>query len=197
MLWVQTSSRATVDGADLNDAQPSFDQNNQPVVTFRFNQRGALRFGKLTADNVGKPFAIVLDNVVQSYPRINEPILGGSGQISGNFTRRSQQSCHRAALGRAAGQADIVEQRTVGPSLGSDSIRAGVCCLDHRPIGVLLVFMVFAYGIFGMFRQYGADRQSDDADRHHVGGRLHADVAGHRRHRAHHGHGGRFQCADL
>ncbi|MBL8905315.1 MAG: protein translocase subunit SecDF, partial [Rhizobiales bacterium] len=86
IIWVQTSSAATVDGADLSDAQPSFDQNNQPVVSFKFNQRGALRFGKLTADNVGKPFAILLDGVVQSAPRINEPILGGSGQISGNFT---------------------------------------------------------------------------------------------------------------
>jgi SecD/SecF fusion protein len=81
MLWVQTSSRATVDGADLTDAQPSFDQNNQSVVSFRFNQKGSLRFGKLTAENVGKPFAIILDNVVVSYPNINEPILGGSGQI--------------------------------------------------------------------------------------------------------------------
>ncbi len=86
MLWVQTSSRATVDGADLTDAQPSFDQNNQSVVSFRFNQKGSLRFGKLTAENVGKPFAIILDNVVVSYPNINEPILGGSGQISGNFS---------------------------------------------------------------------------------------------------------------
>ena len=78
MMWVQTSSRATVDGADLTDAQPSFDQNNRSVVTFRFNQKGSLRFAKLTQENVGKPFAIVLDNIVVSAPNINEPILGGS-----------------------------------------------------------------------------------------------------------------------
>ena len=69
MLWVQTSSRATVDGADLTDAQPSFDQNNQSVVSFRFNQKGSLRFGKLTAENVGKPFAIILDNVGRELPQ--------------------------------------------------------------------------------------------------------------------------------
>ena len=85
-MWVQTSSRATVDGADLTDARGSFDQSNQPVVSFRFNQKGAERFGKLTRDNVGKPFAIVLDNKVISAPRILSPITGGSGQISGRFT---------------------------------------------------------------------------------------------------------------
>ena len=72
-MWVQTSSRSTVDGQDLTDAQPGFDKNNRPVVTFRFNQKGALRFGNLTKDNVNKPFAIVLDGVVQSAPVINEP----------------------------------------------------------------------------------------------------------------------------
>ena len=125
-LWVQTSSTATVDGADLSDAQPAFDQNNQPVVTFKFNQRGALHFGKLTADNVGKPFAIVFDDVVQSYPRINEPILGGSGQISGDFT--VEETANLAIVlrsGALPAKLVVVEQRTVGPSLGADSIRAG------------------------------------------------------------------------
>lgn len=86
-LWVQTSSRATVDGADLVDARPAFDQQNQPIVSFRFNTKGAERFAKLTRDNVGKPFAIILDDEIVSYPRINEPILGGSGQISGKIGR--------------------------------------------------------------------------------------------------------------
>jgi len=151
IMWVQTSSAATVDGADLSDAQPSFDQNNQPVVSFKFNQRGALRFGKLTADNVGKPFAILLDGVVQSAPRINEPILGGSGQISGNFT--VEETTNLAIVlrsGALPAKLVPVEQRTVGPSLGADSIQAGFVA---SIIGLVLVlaFMLFAYGIFGIF----------------------------------------------
>ena len=149
-MWVQTSSRAIVDGADLSDAQPAFDQNNQPVVTFRFNQKGAVRFGKLTAENVGKPFAIVLDDVVQSYPNINEPILGGSGQISGNFS--VEETSNLAVVlrsGALPAKLTIVEERTVGPSLGSDSIRAG---FHAAIIGLVLVmaFMIFAYGLFGI-----------------------------------------------
>jgi protein-export membrane protein SecD len=151
IIWVQTASRATVDGADLSDAQPSFDQNNSAVVTFKFNQKGALRFGKLTAENVGKPFAIILDNVVVSYPNINEPILGGSGQISGNFTtEESSQLAVVLRSGALPAKLTTVEERTVGPSLGSDSIRAG---FHAAIIGLVLVivFMVVAYGLFGLF----------------------------------------------
>jgi protein-export membrane protein SecD len=135
----------------LVDAQPAFDQNNQPVVSFRFNQKGALKFGKLTTENVGKPFAIVLDGIVQSYPRINEPILGGSGQISGNFSVEETNAL-AVVLRSGALPAKLVpvEQRTVGPSLGSDSIRAGFMA---SIIGLILVviFMLMAYGIFGVF----------------------------------------------
>ena len=150
-LWVQTSSRATVDGADLTDARGAFDQTNRPVVSFRFNQKGAERFGKLTRDNVGKPFAIVLDDMVMSYPNINEPILGGSGQISGNFT--TQETNDLAVVlrsGALPAKLTIVEERTVGPSLGSDSINAG---FNASIIGLILVmvFMVIAYGLFGLF----------------------------------------------
>ena len=151
MLWVQTSSRATVDGADLTDAQPSFDQNNQSVVSFRFNQKGSLRFGKLTAENVGKPFAIILDNVVVSYPNINEPILGGSGQISGNFS--TEEASNLAVVlrsGALPAKLTIVEERTVGPSLGSDSIQAGVFASIVGLIGVLL-FTLLVYHLFGLF----------------------------------------------
>ena len=150
-IWVQNSTRATVDGADLTDAQPSFDQNNSAVVTFRFNQKGSLRFGKLTAENVGKPFAIILDKVVVSYPNINEPILGGSGQISGNFTTEETTSLAIVLRsGALPAKLTIVEERTVGPSLGSDSIEAG---LNASLIGLILVmvFMVVAYGLFGFF----------------------------------------------
>lgn len=150
-LWVQSSSRATVDGGDLVDARGAFDQNNNPVVSFRFNTKGAERFAKLTRDNVGKPFAIILDEKVVSYPNINEPILGGSGQISGNFT--VQETNDLAVVlrsGALPAKLTIVEERTVGPSLGSDSIRAG---LIASLIGLVLVlaFMIFGYGLFGIF----------------------------------------------
>lgn len=151
IMWVQTSSRATVDGADLTDARGAFDQNNQPVVSFRFNQKGAERFGKLTRDNVGKPFAIVLDDLVMSAPRINEPILGGSGQISGNFTVEETNSLAVVLRsGALPAKLTIVEERTVGPSLGSDSINAG---FNASIIGLVLVviFMIIAYGLFGVF----------------------------------------------
>ncbi len=107
ILWVQTSSRATVDGEDLTDAQPTFDQRtNEPVVSFRFNQKGALRFGRLTQENVSKPFAIVLDNRVVSAPVINEPILGGTGQISGRFTTQEANDLAIVLqVRRAAGKA--------------------------------------------------------------------------------------------
>jgi SecD/SecF fusion protein len=149
-LWVQTSSRATVDGADLNDAQPAFDQNNRPVVTFRFNQKGSLRFGKLTSENVNKPFAIILDNVVQSYPVINEPILGGTGQISGQFS--TEETANLAIVlrsGALPAKLTIVEERTVGPSLGADSVRAGFIASLIGLVGVM-VFMLVPYGFFGL-----------------------------------------------
>ena len=151
-LWVQTSSRATVDGADLNDAQPGFDsRNNQPIVSFRFNQKGALRFGKLTTDNVNKRFAIVLDGVIQSAPVINEPILGGSGQISGNFT--TEEATGLAVIlrsGALPAKLVIIQQTTVGPSLGADSINAGILASIIGLVAVL-AFMLVAYGIFGIF----------------------------------------------
>ena len=149
-MWVQTAGLSTVDGADLTDAQPSFDQNNSPVVTFKFNQKGALRFGKLTADNVGKPFAIVLDGIIQSYPNINEPILGGSGQISGRFS--SVETSNLAITlrsGALPAKLVIVEERTVGPSLGADSIRAGVYASIAGLIFVML-FILLPYGFFGI-----------------------------------------------
>ncbi|MFN0194906.1 MAG: protein translocase subunit SecD [Aestuariivirga sp.] len=150
-MWVQTSSRATVDGADLNDAQPGFGQSNDPVVTFRFNQKGALRFGKLTAENVGRPFAIILDNVVVSAPNINEPILGGSGQISGNFTtEETNELAIVLRSGALPAKLTIVEERTVGPSLGSDSIRAGVIASIVGLIGIMC-FIMLPYGLFGIF----------------------------------------------
>ena len=149
-LWVQTSSRSVVDGTELTDASPSFDQNNRSVVTFKFNQKGAVRFGKLTADNVNKPFAIVLDGIVQSYPTINEPILGGTGQISGNF---SVQEAGNLAIvlksGALPANLTVVEQRTVGPSLGADSVKAGFLACFIGLVAVM-AFMMLPYGFFGL-----------------------------------------------
>ena len=144
--------RALLSGEQLSDAQPAFDQRtNEPIITFRFNQAGARIFGRATQENVGRRFAIVLDNNVISAPVIREPILGGTGQISGNF---SVESANRLAVllrsGALPAPLSIVEERTVGPSLGADSIQAGQFAIT---IGGLLViaFMVFAYGTFGIF----------------------------------------------
>lgn len=143
--------RVIISGEDLVDAQASFNQqNNEPVVTFRFDSRGAQRFAQATQQNVGRPFAIILDNRVISAPVIREPIIGGSGQISGNF---SVQGANDLAVLLRAGALPatltVVEERTVGPSLGADSIRAGV---SAGFIGAALVvaLMIGLYGFFGV-----------------------------------------------
>ncbi|MBV6487633.1 MAG: protein translocase subunit SecD [Pseudorhodoplanes sp.] len=144
--------RVVVSGEDLTDAQPGFDQRtSEPIVTFRFNSNGARRFAQATQENVGRPFAIVLDNEVISAPVIREPILGGSGQISGGFT--VQQANDLAILLRAGAlpaPLTIIEERTVGPGLGQDSIEKGT---RAAWIGSLLVvlFMFATYGLFGLF----------------------------------------------
>jgi preprotein translocase subunit SecD len=143
--------RVLVSGEDLTDAQPGFDQRNgEPIVTFRFNNNGARRFANVTQENVGRPFAIVLDNEVISAPVIREPILGGSGQISGGFT--VQQANDLAILLRAGAlpaPLTIIEERTVGPGLGQDSIEKGI---RASWIGSLMValFMIATYGFFGI-----------------------------------------------
>jgi len=144
--------RAIISGEDLVDAQPSFDQRtNEPIVTFRFNASGARRFGDVTADNVGRPFAIVLDGKVISAPVIQEPILGGTGQISGDFT--VEEANNLAILlrsGALPASLTILEERTVGPSLGADSVAAGEIAGIFGLIGVV-IFMLAAYGLFGIF----------------------------------------------
>ncbi|MBV6657237.1 MAG: protein translocase subunit SecD [Devosiaceae bacterium] len=145
-------SRALITGDQLADAQPGFDQQTQePIVQFRFNTAGATAFGQATTENVGRPFAIVLDDEVISAPVIREPILGGSGQISGGF---SAEGANDLAILLRAGAlpADltIVEERTVGPGLGADSIAAGQVAGIIGAIGVL-VFMALSYGMFGLF----------------------------------------------
>ncbi|TCT04593.1 protein translocase subunit SecD [Aquabacter spiritensis] len=141
-----------VSGEDLTDAQPGFDQQtSQPLVTFRFNSNGARRFAATTQDAVGRPFAIVLDNQVISAPVIREPILGGSGQISGSFT--VQQANDLAILLRAGAlpaPLKVMEERTVGPSLGQDSIEAGKTAA-YVAAAMVTVFMLAIYGLFGFF----------------------------------------------
>jgi preprotein translocase subunit SecD len=144
--------RVLVSGADLVDAQPAFDpRNNEPVVNFRFNSTGARKFAETTQANVGKPFAIVLDNKVISAPVIREPILGGSGQISGNFT---VQSANDLAILLRAGALPapltIIEERTVGPGLGQDSINAGEHAA-YAGAALVIIFMFMTYGLFGLF----------------------------------------------
>ncbi len=143
--------RVAVSGDRLVDSQASFDQRtNEPVVTFRFDTLGAKRFGDVTRDNVGRPFAIVLDGKVISAPVIREPILGGSGQISGNF---SVDDANDLALLLRAGALPapltILEERTVGPGLGADSIAAGKIASIVGLVAVI-VFMVITYGLFGI-----------------------------------------------
>ncbi|RYG92386.1 protein translocase subunit SecD [Loktanella sp. IMCC34160] len=140
-----------VTGEELTDAQPSFDQNGRPSVNFRFDGTGARKFGDYTAENVGAPFAIVLDDEVISAPRINEPIRGGSGQITGNFT--VEESTNLAVLLRAGAlPAELVflEERTIGPELGADSVAAGKIAAIVGMAAVIL-FMALSYGLFGWF----------------------------------------------
>ena len=144
--------RAPVSGADLVDAQASFDQQNgQPIVNFRFNTAGGRKLADLTKQNVGKRFAIVLDNKVISAPVIQSPIPGGAGMISGNFTVQSANDL--AILLRAGAlpaRLTVVEERTVGPGLGQDSINAGEHAA-YAGAALVVVFMLVTYGLFGLF----------------------------------------------
>ena len=142
---------AVVTGEELVDAQPSFDQNGRPAVNFRFIPSGARKFGDYTAENIGNPFAIVLDNEVISAPTIQSHIPGGSGIITGSFT--IEESTELAILLRAGALPaglTFLEERTIGPELGADSIQAGkVACIVA--FGAVLVFMAASYGLFGLF----------------------------------------------
>jgi len=142
---------AVVTGEELVDAEPAFDQNGRPAVNFRFDPSGGRKFGQYTADNIGKPFAIVLDNKVISAPVIQSHIAGGSGIITGNFTVKT--STDLAVLLRAgalpAGM-NFLEERTIGPELGQDSIDAGKVATTVA-FAAVLIFMLLSYGLFGVF----------------------------------------------
>ena len=140
-----------VSGEDLVDSQPAFDQNNRPAVDFRFNPSGGRKFGDYTAENIGSPFAIVLDDEVISAPTIQSHIAGGSGIITGSFT--VEESTNLAVLLRAGAlpaKMTFLEERTVGPELGQDSIDAGKFAAIVAMVAVGL-FMLASYGLFGLF----------------------------------------------
>ncbi|MGI8943320.1 MAG: protein translocase subunit SecD [Qipengyuania sp.] len=139
-------------GDNLINAQQSFDaQTNEPVVNITFDQQGGARFAKLTTENVNKPFAIILDGKVLSAPNINEPILGGTAQISGSF---SVETANNLAISLRSGALPVdlavIEERTVGPDLGRDSIEKGTIAMA---VGSLLVIflMIVTYGRFGIY----------------------------------------------
>jgi preprotein translocase subunit SecD len=141
-----------VSGGDLTDAQPGFDQRSgEPIVSFRFNTSGSRKFAQATSDNVGQPFAIVLDNEVISAPVIREPITGGSGQISGSFTVQAANDLSiLLRAGALPAPLTIIEERTVGPGLGQDSIEKGELAAYVGSI-MVIVFMLVTYRLFGVF----------------------------------------------
>jgi len=145
-------SRVMLSGDMLTDAHTVFDgQSGEPVVSFRFNNSGAQKFADITSQNVGKPFAIVLDNKVITAPVIRSPIIGGSGQISGNFTVESANDLSLLLrAGALPAPLKVIEERSVGPSLGADSIHAGAIA-SIIGIGLVVAFMIVFYGLFGFF----------------------------------------------
>jgi preprotein translocase subunit SecD len=149
---IAVERRPIITGEMVADAQQRFDQQtNVPVVSITFNSEGGQRFARETQQRVGKQFAIILDNVVLSAPNINEPILGGSAQITGSFT---VESANELAIslrsGRLPVELKVVEERSVGPDLGADSIRAGVLACAIATIAVLIL-MFLCYGRFGVY----------------------------------------------
>jgi len=149
------SKRIILSGDNLVDAKPTMDtQTNETVVSFSLDRVGAKKFGKATSNGVGKRLAIVLDGKIISAPSVREPIIGGSGQISGDFT--FQSATDLALLlrsGALPAPLSIIEERTVGPDLGQDSIEAGIFSLI---IGFVLVvlFMIYKYRIFGVIANF-------------------------------------------
>ena len=148
---IAVQDRVALAGDHLTSAASEIDpQTGRPVVTFRFDTTGALEFGRITAENVGRPFAIVLDGQVLTAPVIQQPILGGSGQITGNFTMEETQTL--AVLlnsGSLPASLEVIEERSVGASLGADSIRAGLVA-GLAGLGLVVVVMIGLYGIWGL-----------------------------------------------
>jgi preprotein translocase subunit SecD len=152
---IAVKRRAMVTGDQLINAQQAFDQNNQAVVSITFDSRGGRSFARVTQENVGKPFAIILDDVVVSAPNINEPILGGQAQISGSFTVESANDLAiQLRSGKLPVELKVIEERTVGPELGADSIYKGTVASIAATFAVIL-FMLITYGRFGVYTTIG------------------------------------------
>ena len=148
---IAVKRRVMVSGDQLVNAQQTFDQDGQPVVSITFNTTGARRFGRTTQENVNKPFAIILDDKVLSAPNINEPILGGQAQISGSFTvETANQLAISLASGKLPVKLNVIEERTIGPELGKDSIQKGIVASIVATSAVIL-FMLVTYGRFGVY----------------------------------------------
>ena len=153
--FIAVKRRVMVSGDQLVDAQQGFDEQNAPVINIKFNAAGARRFGRTTQENVGKPFAIILDEKVLSAPNINEPILGGQARISGNFTVQSATDLAVSlASGKLPVKLNVIEERTVGPDLGKDSIQSGAIASVVATLAVIL-FMLVTYGRFGLYATVG------------------------------------------
>jgi len=148
---IAVKRRVMVSGEQITDAKQSFDQDGRPDIDITFDSAGARRFGRTTQENVGKPFAIILDGKVLSYPTIESPILGGNAQITGNFT---VQSAHDLAVslksGRLPVKLNVIEERSIGPDLGKDSIHKGAIA-SIVSIAAVIVFMLVTYGRFGVY----------------------------------------------
>jgi preprotein translocase subunit SecD len=141
--------RVEVGGDMLTDAQATF-QDGRPVVSFKFSAAGGKKFGEATRENVGKALAIVLDDKVISAPRINEPIMGGAGIISGGFSvSQAKDLSLLLRAGALPAPLNVLEERTVGPDLGADSIRAGAIA-SGLGLALVVVFMVVIYGVLGL-----------------------------------------------
>ncbi|HWU02890.1 MAG TPA: protein translocase subunit SecD [Novosphingobium sp.] len=140
-----------IKGDRLTDAKQGYDQNNQAVVNISFDQQGGEQFARLTSQNVGKRFAIILDGKALSAPAIRSAIMGGSAEISGSFTA---QSAGQLAISLRSGalpvDLKVVEERSVGPDLGADSIQKGVVAMGVGTVAVVL-FMALTYGRFGLY----------------------------------------------
>jgi len=149
---IAVQRRVMVSGEQLVEAHQAFDpQSGAPNISIKFNAAGARRFGRVTQENVGKPFAIILDEKVLSAPNINEPILGGQASISGNFTTESANALAISlASGKLPVKLNVVEERTVGPDLGRDSIQKGIIA-SVLAVMAVIVFMLITYGRFGVY----------------------------------------------
>ena len=151
---IAVKRRVMVSGDQLVDARQAFDQDGQPIVSIKFNTAGARRFGRVTQENTGKPFAIILDDKVLSAPNINEPILGGQAQISGSYTVESaNQLAVALASGKLPVKLNVMEERTISADLGADSIRKGIIASIVATL-LVIIFMIVTYGRFGVYATF-------------------------------------------